>query len=173
MSLAATRGAGEVAAVPPERACALWADALTALQLLAYQPQRLGGVWLRAPHGPVRQAWLQALSTLPLPVLRVPGSVDVPRWLGGLDLNATLQTGRVHEQAGLLRQAHGGLLCLCRLQQVIQMTHCGKTVLPEATFWGFSGQPISSGAQKVFQRDLARFMVLVILSGGFLSTQMK
>ena len=91
---------------------ALWADALTALQLLARQPHRLGGAWLRAPHGPVREAWLQALSALALPVLRAPGSVDTPRWLGGLDLSATLQSGRVHEQAGLLRQADGGLLCL-------------------------------------------------------------
>jgi magnesium chelatase subunit D len=91
---------------------AVWADALTALQLLAQNPQRLGGLWLRAPHGPVREAWLQALAQQPLPVLRAPGSVDPQRWLGGLDLAATLQHGRVHEQAGLLRQADGGLLCL-------------------------------------------------------------
>ena len=96
----------------PQAVTAIWADALTAVQLLAQQANRLGGVWLRAPHGPVREAWLQALSAQPLPLLRVPGSVDVPRWLGGLDLAATLQTGRVHEQAGLLRQADGGLLCL-------------------------------------------------------------
>ena len=93
-------------------AAARWADALTALHLLAQAPQRLGGLWLRAPHGPVREAWLQALAQQPLPVLRAPGSVDAQRWLGGLDLSATLQSGRVHEQAGLLRQAHGGLLCL-------------------------------------------------------------
>ncbi len=99
-------------AATPEAAAAIWADALTALQLLARQPQGLGGIWLRAPHGPVREAWLQALAQQPLPVLRAPGSVDTQRWLGGLDLAATLQTGRVHEQPGLLRQADGGLLCL-------------------------------------------------------------
>ena len=91
---------------------AAWADALTALQLLARQPHRLGGVWLRAPHGPVREAWLQALAQLPLPLLRVPGSVDTPRWLGGIDIAATLHSGQLREQPGLLRQAHGGLLCL-------------------------------------------------------------
>ena len=91
---------------------AAWADALTALQLLARQPHRLGGVWLRAPHGPVREAWLQALAQLPLPLLRVPGSVDTARWLGGIDIAATLHSGRLREQPGLLRQAHGGLLCL-------------------------------------------------------------
>ena len=95
-----------------QAAAAIWADALTAVQLLVQQPHRLGGVWLRAAHGPVREAWLQALSAQPLPVLRVPGTVDSQRWLGGLDLAATLQSGRVQEQAGLLRQADGGLLCL-------------------------------------------------------------
>ncbi|MFY7871171.1 MAG: hypothetical protein ACOVQL_02185, partial [Limnohabitans sp.] len=75
-------------------------------------PIRLGGVWLRAPHGPVREAWLQALAQQTLPVLRAPGSVDTARWLGGLDLAATLHSASVREQPGLLRQAHGGLLCL-------------------------------------------------------------
>ena len=91
---------------------ARWADALTALQLLALPPQRLGGIWLRAPHGPLREAWLQALAAQSLPVLRAPASVDTARWLGGLDLAATLHTGRLCEQPGLLAQAHGGLLCL-------------------------------------------------------------
>ena len=71
---------------PPAAAEALWADALTALQLLAQQAHRLGGIWLRAPYGPVRDAWLQALAQQAVPVQRVPGSVDMPRWLGGLDL---------------------------------------------------------------------------------------
>ena len=74
----------------PGQASAAWADALTALQLLACEPHRLGGIWLRAPHGPVREAWLQALAAQTLPVLRAPGSVDAQRWLGGLDLAATL-----------------------------------------------------------------------------------
>ena len=89
-----------------------WADALTALQLLALPPQRLGGIWLRAPHGPLREAWLHALAAQSLPVLRAPASVDTARWLGGLDLAATLHSGRLTEQPGLLAQAHGGLLCL-------------------------------------------------------------
>ena len=91
---------------------ALWADALTAIRLLARRSHRLGGIWLRAPCGPVRDAWLQALSQQPLPMLRVPGSVDTQRWLGGLDMTATLNSGRLREQPGLLRQAHAGLLCL-------------------------------------------------------------
>lgn len=96
----------------PAAQAAAWADALTAIALLERQPHRLGGVWLRAPHGPVREAWLQALAQQTLPVLRAPGSVDTARWLGGLDLAATLHSASVREQPGLLRQAHGGLLCL-------------------------------------------------------------
>ena len=108
MSLALTRpSTGSSGA-----AAAVWADALTALQLLALPPQRLGGIWLRAPHGPLREAWLHALAAQSLPVLRAPASVDTARWLGGLDLAATLHSGRLTEQPGLLAQAHGGLLCL-------------------------------------------------------------
>ncbi len=99
-------------AAGPPRADALWSDALTAVQLLSQPAHRLGGIWLRAPHGPVREAWLQALGAQAPKLVRAPGSVDTPRWLGGLDLAATLQTGRLEEQPGLLRQADGGLLCL-------------------------------------------------------------
>jgi len=96
---------------------AIWADALTAVALLARLPHRVGGIWLRAPHGPVRDAWLQALSRQPLPVVRVPSSVDAARWLGGLDLTATLHSGVLRHQAGLLRQADGGLLCLAMAER--------------------------------------------------------
>ena len=95
---------------PAEQAC--WNDALTALRLMGHAAHRLGGIWLRAPHGPVREAWLQALAAQAVPLVRAPGSVDVQRWLGGLDLAATLQTGRLRQQVGLLQQAHDGLLCL-------------------------------------------------------------
>jgi len=91
---------------------ARWADALMALDLLAHAPQRWGGVWLRAPHGPVRDTWLAALAQAGLRVWRAPSSVDRERWLGGLDLGATLRTGHLQTQAGLLQQADGGVLCL-------------------------------------------------------------
>ena len=91
---------------------ALWNDALTTLQLLQLDPQGFGGVCLRAPHGPVRDEWLQALAGLGLSLIKVPGSVDTERLLGGLDLAQTLQTGQLRMQAGLLQQAHQGLVCL-------------------------------------------------------------
>lgn len=89
-----------------------WNDALTALQLLQIDPYGFGGVCLRAPHGPVRDRWLQALATLGLSLVKVPGSVDSERLLGGIDLAHTLQTGQLHLQAGLLQQADQSLVCL-------------------------------------------------------------
>ena len=89
-----------------------WNDALTALQLLQLDPFGFGGVCLRAPHGPVRERWLQSLAGLGLGLVKVPGSVDSERLLGGIDLAHTLQTGQLHLQAGLLQQADRGLVCL-------------------------------------------------------------
>jgi len=89
-----------------------WNDALTVLQLLQIDPHGFGGVCLRAPHGPVRERWLQALADLGLDLVKVPGSVDSERLLGGIDLAHTLQTGQLHLQAGLLQQADQGLVCL-------------------------------------------------------------
>jgi magnesium chelatase subunit D len=89
-----------------------WNDALTALQLLQIDPHGFGGVCLCAPHGPVRERWLQALADLGLGLVKVPGSVDSERLLGGIDLAHTLQTGQLHLQAGLLQQADQGLVCL-------------------------------------------------------------
>ncbi|WP_295519192.1 magnesium chelatase subunit D [Limnohabitans sp. Rim8] len=95
-------------AEPMER----WNDALTALQLLQLDPHGFGGVRLSAPHGPVRERWLHALASLGLALIKVPGSVDSERLLGGIDLAHTLQTGQLQMQAGLLQQADQGLVCL-------------------------------------------------------------
>ena len=97
---------------PPFEPLERWNDALTALQLLQLDPHGFGGVCLRAPHGPVRDRWLQALSSLGIRLVKIPGSVDSERLLGGIDLAHTLQTGQLHVQAGLLQQADQGVVCL-------------------------------------------------------------
>lgn len=89
-----------------------WHDALTCLQILQIDPHGFGGVCLRAPHGPVRDRWLGALAQLGLPLVKVPGSADGQRLLGGIDLAQTLQTGELRMQTGLLQQADQGLVCL-------------------------------------------------------------
>ena len=98
--------------IPTAEPLSAWHDALLSLQILQLDPQGFGGVCLRAPHGPVRDRWLSALASLGLSLVKVPGSADSERLLGGIDLAHTLQTGQLRMQAGLLQQADRGLICL-------------------------------------------------------------
>ncbi len=92
-----------------------WRDAGLAAALLAIDPVGLGGVALRARHGPARDAWLAAFTDmLPagVPCRRLPPTADDHRLLGGLDLTATLATGRPLAAKGLLAETDGGVLVL-------------------------------------------------------------
>ncbi len=84
-----------------------WRDALKALWAFALDPVLLGGVWLRAPHGPVRDRWLAEMAALGGPGVRIPTHVDDERLMGGLDLSASLRSGSTVAQSGLLSRAHG------------------------------------------------------------------
>ena len=102
-----------------------WADALRAAALIAVDPVGLGGVALIAQHGPVRERWIALLrSLLPpdTPVRRVPLHVRDDRLIGGLDLSATLQSGRPVAQTGLMAEADGGLLLLAMAERVSEST---------------------------------------------------
>jgi magnesium chelatase subunit D len=87
-------------------------DAMTSLQLLQIDSHGWGGIWLRAPFGPVRELWLRHLSETGLNTVKLPGNIDVERLLGGIDLSRTLQTGLLQMQTGLLQQADLGLVCI-------------------------------------------------------------
>ena len=96
-----------------DSADAAWSDASRAAALLAVDPAGLGGIWLRAGAGPVRERWTaQLLHLLPAgtPVRRLPVHIADDRLLGGLDLAATLHAGRPVAQRGLLAEADGGLV---------------------------------------------------------------
>lgn len=104
-----------------DAALARWADALRVAALIAVDPPGLGGVALRAQHGPVRDRWIESLRRLlppGSPLRRVPQHVDDDRLLGGLDLAATLRTGRPVAQPGLLAEADGGVLLLAMAERV-------------------------------------------------------
>ena len=88
-----------------------WGDAQLALLALQVDPIGLSGAWVRAGHGPVRDLWLGQLQRL-TSCTKVPANTDTERLLGGIDLAATLQTGRLVQQMGLLTQAQGGLALL-------------------------------------------------------------
>ncbi len=89
-----------------------WLDAQLALLALQIDPVGLGGVWLRAGHGPVRDTWLHQLQNSGIPFQKIPAQVDDDRLLGGIDLTLTLQTGCMVHQSGLLAAAHGGMVIL-------------------------------------------------------------
>jgi len=89
-----------------------WNDAMTSLQLLQIDPHGFGGIWIRAPFGPVRDNWLGHLSHTGLKAVKVPGTIDLERLLGGIDLARTLQSGKLQMQSGLLAQADQGLVCI-------------------------------------------------------------
>lgn len=98
-----------------------WAAALQSLSLFAADPIGLGGISLRAGAGPVRDRWLKILyDSLPpdMPLRRVPLNAGDDRLLGGLDLAATLQAGRLIEQKGLLSEANGGVIVLAMAERI-------------------------------------------------------
>ena len=88
-----------------------WDTALLAARALAVDPAGLGGLVLRARAGPVRDRWLTYFAGLmPGRLRRLPPDIADDRLLGGMDLAATLKSGRPVAQAGLLAEAHGGVL---------------------------------------------------------------
>jgi magnesium chelatase subunit D len=92
---------------------ARWSDAVLAAMLFTVDPHGLGGVRVMAGAGPVREAWLQVLrSAWPpqAPWRKLPAQAGDDRLLGGLDLTATLQSGRPVAQRGLLAEADAGLV---------------------------------------------------------------
>lgn len=91
---------------------ATWENACLAAALVALDPAGTGVV-LRARPGPVREAWLERLRALlpeGTPVTRLPAGIADDALLGGLDLPATLATGRPVAQPGLLARSHGGVV---------------------------------------------------------------
>lgn len=98
----------------------LWQQAVQVAVLLAIDPGALGGVRIRASAGPVRDAWLNLLRSLMSPSrwVRMPVSITDERLLGGLDLSATLATGRPVLQHGLLVDADGGTLILAMAERL-------------------------------------------------------
>ncbi len=71
-----------------------------AIAVLLVDPAGLGGLWLRARAGPVRDAVMAALGSFGA---RLHPALDDPTLLGGTDLAATLAQGRLVIREGLLR----------------------------------------------------------------------
>ena len=106
-----------------------WQRALLVADFLASNPVALRGVSVRAGAGPIRDAWLTYfISRLQqrrgqAPTLhRLPLNASDDRLLGGLDLVATLATGRPVAEIGLLARAHGGVLLAAMAERMTAAT---------------------------------------------------
>ncbi len=85
----------------------MWEDATTAAALFAVDPAGLGGLAIRGRAGPVCE---RLLAMLPGPARRLPANISDEALLGGMDVAATLQSGRPIRAAGLLAELGAGLL---------------------------------------------------------------
>lgn len=92
---------------------AAWARADLAMALLALMPDRLMGIVVEGAAPEVAgalQDMLASRMSQPAQVHRMPVSITDDRLMGGLDLAATLTTGRPVSEPGLLARANGGVL---------------------------------------------------------------
>jgi magnesium chelatase subunit D len=108
--------AAPVTVAAPEPSDADWAAALFAMA-----PASFGGLRLRCPHGPDREAFLARLRALlqpEAPWRKLPLSIDETRLTGGLDLGATLRAGRPVVERGLLAEAHGGIVVIAMAERL-------------------------------------------------------
>ncbi len=89
-----------------------WDQASLALRLLALDPVGLGGVWVRARSGPVRDRFLDAVSNLPGAQTKIPATATDDALFGGLDLAQTLDRGHTVRTTGLLAREGVWLLTM-------------------------------------------------------------
>lgn len=93
--------------------------------LFAVDPCGLGGVALRTSASPPRDEWLALLKKLlpaGTPLRRIPLNINDAALLGGLDLGATLNTGRPIAQQGVLAHADGGVVVLAMAERMLLAT---------------------------------------------------
>jgi magnesium chelatase subunit D len=110
-------------------------DAWLAAALFAIDPHGSGGVWLRAPPGPLRDAWLACLRRLlpqGAPIRRVPPQIADEHLLGGLDLAATLHAGRPVARPGLLGECDGGVALLAMAERLPACTAARLVMVQDA-----------------------------------------
>ncbi|NKC33803.1 AAA domain-containing protein, partial [Roseomonas sp. BU-1] len=138
------------------------ADQGLAALLLAVDPAGLGGAVLRGPPGPGRDAWLARLRTaLPadVPWRRLPPGIPDSRLLGGLDLAATLASGRRVAERGVLAAADGGVVVAAmaeRMERSLAAKLCAA--LDDGT--------VSVQRDGFGQTHLARFALLALDEGA-------
>ncbi len=96
-----------------------WRRASLAATVFALDPLG-GGLRLRAGPGPARETLLARLgeALAPRKILRIPAEIADDRLLGGLDVAATLRTGKPVAEAGVLAGADGGVLVVAMAERM-------------------------------------------------------
>jgi len=98
-----------------------WQSALLCAALFAVDPVGLGGISVHAHAGPVRERWqtyLESLWPADAPRRRAPANIADDRLIGGLDIAATLRSGRPVADRGLLAEADGGFVLLAMAERL-------------------------------------------------------
>ncbi len=100
---------------------ARWTPFAQAAALFAVDPVGVAGIVLKARPGPVREHWLNQLQSLlpaDAPWRKMPLHIGDDDLLGGLDLAATLRSGRPIPRRGLLAECHRGVLLLAMAERI-------------------------------------------------------
>ncbi|MEM7690634.1 MAG: magnesium chelatase subunit D [Pseudomonadota bacterium] len=96
-------------------------DAVLAARLFLIAPSLFGGMALRG-SSPARDALVEALAqafaAMDGPFRKLPGHVDDERLLGGVDIAASLASGRAVHQSGLLEQCAGGAVLVPMAERI-------------------------------------------------------
>jgi magnesium chelatase subunit D len=84
----------------------IWARTALAVACLSVDPAGLGGIWIRARSGPVRDRLLAGIvaGIAPLPTRRLHPNISDEQLFGGVDLAASLSKGGLVRSTGLLGQ---------------------------------------------------------------------
>lgn len=113
--------ASSVSAQEPDALEPTQSDAALVALLLAVDGAGLGGVVLDHPlHETSRQfvEFVRALLPASAPMRRLPIGVSADRLIGGVDLAATLSTGRLVAERGVLAAADGGMVVVPMAERV-------------------------------------------------------
>ncbi len=100
-----------------------WADACLTARLVALDPTL--GIAIRTPPGPALDHWMAGVrANLPrgAPWRRLPAGTPEGRLLGGLDLAATLASGRLTATRGLLAEADRGVVVAASAERLDEST---------------------------------------------------
>ncbi len=93
-----------------------WLTCLHVAQLITLVPHVFGGVIVHARSGPVRERWLQTLEQLArhhdlaTPIRKIPSGISDENLLGGLDIEATIISGKPIFRPGLLSHCDQSLV---------------------------------------------------------------